>query len=73
MGDILCGDFGPDDGKWHDGGYSASMHKCENCSYAARFVKYAPTAGPSGRPLKGHKDRYRCAKCKEAALPGGGP
>ena len=65
-GIVLCGDFGPDDGQWHDGGYGASMHKCENCSYAARFVLYAPL-NRMGSTLKGHKDRYRCATCKEAA------
>ena len=52
QGLFLCGEFAGDDGKWHDGGYGASAHKCENCVYAARFYK-----------VEGRKTRYRCARC----------
>ena len=54
---FLCGELAGDDGQWHDGGYSASMHKCENCPMAANFYKD-----------EGMKSRYRCRKCVPQAV-----
>lgn len=55
-GGVLCGDFAPEDSKWHDMGYLGSMHKCGFCPNAARFVSRE----------KGRKDRYCCSRCKES-------
>jgi hypothetical protein len=55
-GGVICGEFAEDDGQWHNGGYSASMHKCENCRLCARFFK---VEGMGRR----EKTRYRCGGC----------
>lgn len=57
-GGVVCGEFALDDGCWHEGPYSTSMHKCENCAYAARFFK-----------VEGRKTRRRCASCVPTTSP----
>ena len=55
---VICGDFAPADGRWHDLGYLGIMHKCEACPMAARFV----LRGEARR-----RDRFRCQDCSAHA------
>uniref|UniRef100_A0A6H1ZLU2 Uncharacterized protein n=1 Tax=viral metagenome TaxID=1070528 RepID=A0A6H1ZLU2_9ZZZZ len=53
-GIVICGDFAPPDGKWHDMGYLGIMHKCHFCSLAARFISRE----------EGRRDIHWCGRCQ---------